>query len=256
MPGRYDFENMTEHQKIPEEQFLKQVQIVHDLEKVFMDALRKTQNLISSTGWGYDDIRISTFGKLSGILISAVVSTYFLQNHLTHRSWWESTFKSNFKIFEPSVPQTISCFDGQVKTALLLGVTSNAESVFRVIVKKIDPKACGEGNAAFASIYDWLLRKNGQLSDKPIYDLLRHIRNTKLHSDGIYQPHNGKNAQVVYRNEIYNFVVNEPCKGFTWKLLTNLAQDNLDSMLAIVKSSIVAAHPKILDPQKEEDKYP
>lgn len=221
-----------------------------------MDALRKTQNLISSTGWGYDDIRISAFGKLLGILNSAVVSTYFLQNHLTHRSWWESTYKSNYKIFEPSVPQTISCFDGQAKTALLLGVTSNAESLFRIIVKTIDPNVCGGGNAAFASIYDWLLRKTGQLSDKPIYDLLRHLRNTKLHSDGIFQPHSGKNVRVAYRNEIYNFVVNESCEGFTWKLLTSLAQDNLDSMLAIIKSSIIAAHPKILDPQKEGDKNP
>ena len=244
------------NEKISKEQFLKQVQIVHDLERVFMDAIRKTQDLISSTGWGYEDIRISLFGKLSGILNSAVVSTYFLQNHLTHRNWWEETYKSNFKIFEPSVPETISCFDGQAKTALLLGVTSNAESAFRIIVRVLDPVACGGGNAAFASIYDWLLRKTGHLSDKPIYDLLRHIRNTKLHSDGVFRPHNGKNAQVVYRNENYEFEVNKPFTGFNWKLVTNLAQDNLDSMLKIVKSAVVTAHPKILDPQKRGSQKP
>jgi len=42
----------------------------------------------------------------------------------------------------------------------------------------------------------------------------------------------------------------KPFTGFNWKLVTNLAQDNLDSMLKIVKSSVVAAHPKMLDPQK------
>ena len=241
---------------ISKEQFSKQVQIIHDLEQVFMDALRKTQDLISVTGWGYDDIRISLFGKLSGILNSAVVSAYFLQNHLTRRNWWVATYKEHFKIFESSVPQTISCFDGQAKTSLLLGVTSNAESAFRIIVRALDPAACGGGNAAFASIYDWLLRKTGQLSDKAIYDLLRHIRNTKLHSDGVFRPQNGKNAQVTYRKETFEFEVNKPFTGFNWKLVTNLAQDNLDSMLRIVKSPVVTAHLKILDPQKVGNRNP
>lgn len=72
---------------ISKNQLSKQVQVVQELERVFIDALRKTQHLISTAGWGYDDIRISAFGKLSGVLNSAVVSVYFLQNHLTHRIW-------------------------------------------------------------------------------------------------------------------------------------------------------------------------
>jgi hypothetical protein len=235
---------------ISKQQFSKQGQIVRDIEHVFMDALRKTQNLISSTEWGYDDIRISLFGKLSGILNSAVVSLYFLQNHLTPINWWQATYNERLRIFEPSIPETISCFDGQAKTALHLGLTSNAESAFRIIVRALDPAACGRGDAAFASIYDRLLRKTGQLSDKPIYDLLRHIRNTKLHSDGVFRPENAKNAQVEYRQETFYFEVNKPFIGFTWKLVTTLAQDNRDSMLRIVKSPVVTARLKILDPQK------
>lgn len=235
---------------ISKEQFSKQVQMVDDLEYVFMDALRKTQDLISVSGWGYDDIRISVFGKFSGILNSAVVSAYFLQNHLTHRNWWEATYKEHFKIFQPSIPQTIDCFEGQAKTALHLGMTSNAESAFRIIVRALDPNACGAGNAAFASIYQWLLRKTGQLSDKPIYDLLRHIRNTKLHSDGVFRPENGRDAEVLYKQETFKFEVNKPFTGFKWKLVTNLAQDNLDTMLRIVKSPVVSAQSKITDPQK------
>lgn len=235
-----------------EEQFAKQVQIVRNLEQVFMDALKKTQDLISDTGWGYDDIRISVFGKLSGILHSAVVSAYFLQNHLTHKKWWEETYKDHFKMFEPSVPQTISCFDGQARAGLLLGVTSNAESAFRIIVRALDSTACGAGNAAFASIYDWLLRKTDELPDKSTYDLLRHIRNTKLHSDGVFRPPNGKDAKVKYRGETFKFEVNKTFTGFNWKLVTDLAQDNLDSMLRIVKSSVVASNVKIIDPQKEK----
>lgn len=129
-------------------------------------------------------------------------------------------------------------------------MTSNAESAFRVMVRALDPTACGGGNAAFTSIYQWLLKKTGQQSDQPIYDLLRHIRNTKLHSDGVFRPENGRDATVLYRQETFQFEVNKPFTGFSWKLVTNLAQDNLDSMVRIVKSSVVSAHSKITDPQK------
>lgn len=235
---------------ITKEQFEKQVKIARDLESVFADALRKTQRLIRDTGWAYDDIRISMFGKLSGILNSAVVSVYFLQNHLTHMTWWEATYRENLRLFKPSISQTISCFDGQARSAMHLGVVANAESAFRILTTAIDTNACVGGEAAFARIYEWLLKKSGQLEDKPIYDLLRHLRNAKLHSDGIYRTSTGKDTKVVYRGKTYKFEVNKSFAGASWELVTNLAQDNLDSMLRIVRSPLFRDHPKILDPQK------
>lgn len=235
---------------VSREQFENQIRIIQNAEKAFYNALKNTQALIKQTGWGDDDIRISMFGKLSGVLNSAVVSLYFLQNHLTTRKWWEETYKENLRIFEPSIPQTIACFDGQTKTAFYLGAVAVAESAFRILTRAVDLQACSGGDAAFAGIYVYLLNKTGHNSDKNIYDLLRYIRNTKLHSDGIFEPTNNKNAQVLYRGTKYEFFVGKPFEKASWELITNLAQDTLDSMLRIVKSPIVSSHPKILDPQK------
>jgi hypothetical protein len=234
---------------ISHQQFAKQTKIVRDLEQVFFDALRKTQKLLAETGWQYDDIRISMFGKLSGILNSAVVSLYFLQNHLTHRTWWEATYGDHFKIFEPAVSQTISCFDGQARSGLHLGLVANAESAFRILVRTIDPKACNRAEAVFANIYESLLVRTDNIRDKPIYDLLRLMRNTKLHSDGVYRSGSSKDARVIYRGNTYEFKFNTPFTGVSWELVTKLAQDTLDSMLRIVHSRDVYAAGKILDPQ-------
>ncbi len=156
------------------------------------------------------------FGKFSGVLNSAVVSLYFLQNHLATRKWWEEIHKENLKIFEPSIPQTIACFEGQNKTAFYLGVVAVAESAYRILTRSIDPTACSGGDAAFANIYICLFNKTGQNSDKNIYDLLRYIRNTKLHSDGIFKPTNNKNAQVLYRGTKYEFFVRKPFEKASW----------------------------------------
>lgn len=130
---------------VSETQFQKQVNIIRSVEGAFYKSLRAVQSLIDTYGWGYDDIRISLFGRTSGILNSTVVSFYFLQNHLTHRKWWEVTYGQDFHIFEPSVPDTIKCFEGQAMAALLLGLVSNVESVYRVIVRALDQSACGKG---------------------------------------------------------------------------------------------------------------
>ena len=237
---------------ISEEQFQKQLRIVRHAEAVFYSALRNTQALIQRTGWGYQDIRISMFGKLSGILNSAVVSLYFLQNHLTHRDWWLEVYGDNFKVFEASVPQTITCFDGQAKTALILGVVSNAESSFRILLEHFDPKACAGATAAFANIYDCLLRKTDCSGTKIVFDMLRLLRNTQLHSDGIFQPINGKDAHVTYRGMEYHFVVGKPLRGVTWELALNLSEDALDLMLKVVSSPISTAFSLILDAKKVE----
>lgn len=236
--------------KISDEQFAKQAEIIRGIEQVFFNAARETQRLISETGWNYNDIRVSLFGKFTAILNSALVSLYFLQNHLTHDVWWRETFTSNYDVFAQNIRQTIDSFENQTKTSLLLGITANSESTFRVIVRALDPSACNSGYAPFAIIYDWILNKTNNRSDKSIYDMLRHLRNSKLHSDGVFSPPNGNNEYVEYRQTFYTFLANKPISGFNWDLLTNLAHDNLYSMLNIVKSPEIRDLTVINDPQK------
>jgi hypothetical protein len=233
------------------EQFQKQVSIVKRAEEVFMSSLRKPYWLIDQHGWGYDDIRVSMFGKQSGILNTVWVSLYFLQNHLTHREWWEKTYGENFKIFEHAVPQTIKCFDGQAKTGLIIGIVANVESAFRLLVRAIAPTACSSGTGAFASVYGYLLNTTGNDPDKAVYDLLRYMRNTQLHSDGVFWPSNGKDAEVTYRGRPHRFEVGKPFKDAGWLLCLDLAQDLQESMMRVVKSPAICTVPRILDLRAE-----
>lgn len=80
--------------------------------------------------------------------------------------------------------------------------------------------------------------------------MLRHIRNTQLHSNGIFSPHDDKDVQISYREVVYHFEVGKPFNNATWKFAVSLADDLLDSILRVVKSTAVSNLEKIGDPKK------
>lgn len=224
------------------------------LEKVFLDAAWETSKLMHDTNWDLGDIRISMFGRLSGTMHSAFLSTIFLDRYLKEESWWKKFLSKealgeHYDTFMSSRKQAIGCYADQALTALYLGLASKTESSFRVLANTLKPDGF-KADTSFKNIYEFLLKKTGHAEDKAIYDILRLVRNALLHTNGVCMPHNGKDVSVDYRERCYEFEAGKPFTGATWELATDLARDTLDSMLRVVRSRLISNYPLIPDPRK------
>jgi len=239
----------------------RETKIMKNIEQILIKSDQTTIDLINKYYWKNNDIRISIFGKNTSILATAFISTVCLERHmcpkdadmrwwkdLSSEEWWTELYlKDNYKI---AIEQSIHSFQLLTKFGLIIYMTANTDSAFRLLIKAISPEACKNGDDSFCNIYKHLLKKLNLKNDISIYEMLRHLRNAMLHTDGVFQPLNKNDARVEYRSKAYEFIVGKS-PHTPWELVIDLANDLTDSLIRIVNHPDVLKIKEIIDPQKK-----
>lgn len=196
-------------------------------------AVEIAEALQKKFGWTNIDWRVATVHRVKNIIQS--VSAYFIFHRAIFptNTYWLSFYDS---------PPTEALFkdfnleaDIFLRASALAFVFSAIESDFRLVVTRLDSKACGGGTGTFDSISKWLFGRIPSLAKYgELLDLYRLARNT-IHNNGVYNPTNGKNAVVKWAGRTFEFSVGKPIDFVNWSFICWLFLEVL-SMLETVLS--------------------
>jgi hypothetical protein len=205
--------------------------------------------LSAHPGWNPDqDARSTALGKLINVMTCTQLALAFETCCLIRHDWWEANI-----VGMPSIDARgywVSEFPEFIKVSFLNSLFVSVESTCRVLLRAIDPTACGGGTAAFQSIHRCLF---GQLSTTPadgadLLELLRLVRNT-CHHNGVFLPTPPRDVQIIYKGTTYDFRCGQAVEGMTWEFMVDRADDLHHLMVAIVNDRAISGISKeIRDP--------
>jgi len=192
------------------------------------------------------DTRLTAFAHLGGLVDSTKLAFTFMNHQLLplDNPWWDEIYRPPFQPFDVYARSVnINRFNNAfIKLGFLIGLFSEIESTFRILLRQLDPSACNGGKASFPFIFDALKKQLGSFpaDSDDLIKLLRLSRNT-VHNNGVYFPESGKDDQVVYKSGTYNFVQGKPIDFVNWDWLF----ERLDDVRKLFNA--VISNPKILD---------
>ncbi len=203
-------------------------------------------------GWDRDrDARLAFFWRVHGIAQTALVLTAFQTNDLHSPEWWKGKFDR-----VPSAEDRAVVSDEVMRfvgVGLFHAIFSVMETSLRSMVREGDPAACEGGAANFESIYSWVVARSKRKRAKPMFNLMRLVRNT-VHNNGAFVSPKGKNESVRFDNRAFDFrhmqVVDFRAWGFrsAWDFALPILLHLAREMAAIVESPDFAAPAVVSDP--------
>jgi hypothetical protein len=220
----------------------KGISIIEKLEKIQQNIL-DDQRCLSSKYPNWDtkeDIRNTVFFRFINALNSIKLSIIFIEQHLKDNRWWRKSFP---EITSHDKQIQLREFAQSTKHHFGLSIFILIENAFRIFLRAIDPAACNSGTDAFESIYKCLL--NSKLVNTPsstaieLLELVRLVRNT-IHNDGIYFHRNGKDIEVSYKGEKYQFIYGKPVEFVTWEFLLMLTDDIRELLVQTISDKAIA----------------
>ena len=218
------------------------------VQKTCISILMKSGSDLKQTQYTDDDVRKTHYGKMNGIILSGLLSAYYLNTQLSHQAWWQRHFHPNVS---KSGKYAMACYEGQARKNLILSSVATTESSFRSICRVISPGACKNATAEFKSIYEHVLKKTNVKQKNNVLDLSRNIRNAILHNDGIYLNVRIDKVSIEYRSNIFNFEQGTPIRGLTWICACDIVYDLFEIVRELINTEIVSAQKKIVDLQKK-----
>lgn len=221
---------------------------IQDVEETRDEFIQHKQDVIKSNpGWDPEhDARITVFSKCINVLNSTQLGLTHIHFHLTDQDWWDQI--ASGQVPDQDSQQTyVDEFGMFLKVGMVQFLNASIESSFREILSAIDPGVAKDGRGRWKNIYQALLARLGLPQYEPLLDLLRLIRNS-LHNNGIYRPPSGKNQEVEWDGEKYEFVDGQAIDFATFELLCEIAQDLGDMLRQVMERNEVQKISGIDDP--------
>jgi hypothetical protein len=220
---------------------------IESIQKIRNSISDKKNRLIAQfDNWDpINDARITVFSKCINVCNSTQLSFTFMHFHLTHLDWWKQIAKSEIPTSDAQI--YANEFAMFTKIGFIQFTFSSIESAFRIYVKTLDSTACNNGTAEFKSIYSWLLKRINLQSHENLIDLLRLIRNT-IHNNGVYFHKSGINETVIYKGQVYNFIIGQPVEFVTWDFIFEVMEEVEELIINVVKANEICSINQIIDP--------
>lgn len=191
------------------------------------------------------DLRRAIVGLSGNVLHSYLLHFAMAEYTITHKAWWNEAFQKE----EPTASdmQALRNLESMTKHATFVFVFSRIEWCFRKLLTFLFPGACGNGSAAFKSVYDYLLNNLGLNKFVPLYDICRNVRNA-VHSNATFISRNAANETIGWKGTNYVFEHMKPIDFMTYEIQFSLFSELIDSLEALL------AVPAVRDPAHIEDK--
>lgn len=222
--------------------------LIDDLEKLDQRLLK----VIAEQQCKKDDIRVTCFHKFKNTVHISKMNLFFLANCILEKGFWHQISES--KVTDTDLKIWSREYEVNIRFSLFHIFMSVLEASLRVMVKGIDPNACGKGTGNFESIYKWLLKKIQIVNsnNEDLLDLCRLIRNS-IHNGGIYCPTNPsyEYVNIEYNGNIYEFKSGKPVDFLYWSFLILITNSIVDLFIMMVSSSEMETYVHITDPAVE-----
>jgi hypothetical protein len=227
--------------------------LISTLERMRLVVAAEYERLSQIIRYSWNDARLTTIANFGGVIDSTNLAFYFISKNLLppDNSWWDGyrpPFPS-FNDYHRSV--MVNGFNnGFVKVAFIQSLFSTLDSKFRIFLRELDPAACSGGTDAFRSIYTAL---RSRLTSVPadaddLIKLLRLVRNT-IHNNGVYFDKRGRDEQVTYKGETYDFKHGKPVNFVHWEWLLERLEDVQELLFRVVNDPNILGVPhEMVDP--------
>ncbi len=194
-------------------------------------------DLVRLYGWPVTDIRLTALTKIENVVGSTALGLESLTEFLCQpRQCLDG------KLYPPISKDVEFEFNNYLRLSFVQFIFTAVESSMRLILRAINPEACGKGTSSFKSIYECLIRAELNLDESQdwinLLDLFRIIRNS-LHNNGVYFHATANNVNVLYRGRVYEFSHGKCLDFVYWDLKLSL----LDDVLSLIET--ILQHPKI-----------
>ena len=179
--------------------------------------------------FGTENFRTTLISRpLNSIVLQILI---FKVNHATiyNHDWWD-------KINVPVEGRKgfTERFDMFYKHYGFIQFISIVESEFRVLVRKISPGLCNNGNASFISIYKKVFSELKLTEYNDLFDFVRLIRNT-IHNNGIYLPErNTGDKKLIFKSKSYTFKYGKRINFFFPEFLAEIEEEIFECLFKIV----------------------
>lgn len=189
-------------------------------------------DLQRENGWEDLDLRIAALHRIKNVAQTLLAHLVFQRAIFSSPEFWQAYFDS------VPTPEDFQNHLRESDTLLRFGAIQGAFSAFesdvRSFVQSIDPAACREGRAEFASVMEYLLARAPAADGfRPLIALLRHVRNT-LHNNGTHRAPNGADPDVLWKGQTYEFRDGVAVDFIDWPFVVARLDDLLDFILNLV----------------------
>lgn len=223
-------------------------EVIKNLANLRNDYFQAGKLVQEKFGWKEKDSRVGIFAKCMNAIEPVFFSMIFCDEHLRDPKWQARFSKDGITLPQPEeVQHQVDSYIMYQQYSYSELFFAGIESSMRIFVRAIDPKACNEGKAFFASISDYLLEKTGLEKYAPLLELFRLIRNTS-HNNGIYLPAKSGNKTINWKGKDYVFEEGKPVLFVTLPFLVEISKDLREMLIEIIESESIKSINEIIDP--------
>lgn len=195
------------------------------------------------------DARSNLLAKPVNIILIAIVNMRLTQHFLPYVDFWRTYISPAYNgasaIDQPYFEQNTF-----YRFGFFLFMLSNIEHGFRAIqprvVRGADVHSQQPFDQVYRSLFSAVLSPARATELTTLYDLLRTMRNT-VHNNGVYSPHNQKDAVFEVDGKRYEFKLNRRVEYFGWEYFIGWLDPIRRSLAEVVDSPTVSTIPAIAD---------
>jgi len=185
---------------------------------------------IQEKNFGLKDFRTILISRPLNSIVLQILFFKANQTTIYNHDWWD---KINVPI--EGRKGFAERFDMFYKHYGFIQFISIVESEFRILIRKIWPGSCNNGNSSFNSIYSKILSELKLNEFKELFDFVRLIRNT-VHNNGTYLPEKNTGDKILnFKSKQYTFSYGEKIDFFFSELLADIEEEIFNCLFKIIE---------------------
>ncbi|MEO6332457.1 MAG: hypothetical protein ABIP09_07910 [Gemmatimonadaceae bacterium] len=195
------------------------------------------------------DARLGLVAKPINLILSACVNMRLTQRVLAFPQWWATNVAP-----ELGSEEAIEGAMFDVQTFYRFGffqfLSSNVEHGLRAIQPVVVTGADSQADTAYWRVYTTLFRaalpEDLAARHINVFAFLSTLRNT-IHNNGVYSPHNHRDASFVIGDREYQFRDGHPVEAFGWDRIIAYLPHIREALTDLMRSPQVSSIPEIAD---------
>ena len=182
------------------------------------------------------DARREFFTTIRIVLQNQQLAYVYIRDHLTDEEWWQ------LKIGAVSLQtknQAIREHALMVKFFNVHAIAMATESTLRAIVRSSEDNFNVTGMTGIEKIYDDILEKTGLQKLRPLFDIMRLVKNT-IHNNGIVYIYGERDVEIEYKEKTFLFENGNALDWLQEEFLVWLPEQINEAMFEIITSSMIS----------------
>ena len=184
----------------------------------------------------HHDARREFFTTVRVILQNHQLGYVYIRDHLTDEKWWQQKVGTVSLLAKH---QAIREYAFMVKFFNVHAIAMATESTLRAIVRSSEKDFSVTGMTGIQKLYNDVLEKTELQKFRPLFDLLRLVKNT-IHNNGIVYIFGEKDVEIKYKEKSFLFENGKTLDWLQEGFLVWLPEQINKAMFEIITSPLVS----------------